>query len=148
MSDPIKTATSGISHPEGKENDLGKDLQKHHIKSEIDFLKSMELRAKIAKYAKAELIDKNEAAIAEYQSEDDKRIYKYYNNIINLAKQAGEDKNQNTEPYFKMQYLYNRLGHISLYAMAQKLAEADRKVQETENFKTFAFNTFGQDNNN
>lgn len=147
MPDVIATASSGISHPEAKENDMGKDLQKHHIKSEIDFLKSMEIKAKLQKYASTGHLPPTEARIAKYQSEDDKRIYKYYTNIIDLAEKAGLDKEQNSPEYFKMQYLYNRLGHISLYAMAQKLAEADRKVTETENFKKFAFDTFGKENN-
>ena len=141
MSEAIKTVKSGLSHPEGKENEL-KSFTKHSVTSEIDFLKTMHLRSKLK--AAANVTDA-EKAIAGFKSEDDKRVEKFYKNLIGKYNAAAEDATQSSPEYFEMQYLYNRMGHISLFQMAQQLAEAQRKTQEVENFKKFAFEKLGGD---
>jgi tRNA U38,U39,U40 pseudouridine synthase TruA len=74
------------------ENDLGTELKSSKIVSEIDFLKKMKLKAKLASSAGTDDAGKALKRIAEFQSEDDLRIQEVYSKLIVKYQQAETEK--------------------------------------------------------
>lgn len=141
----MEKSNSGLAHPEKKENEFNPhNLTKNQVNSEIDMLKRIKLRAEIKKLAADDnsFVDENLREIASFESADDKRIQQFYKGLIELYKRA--HANPSSPDYFKLNYFYARMGHISLYEMACKLAENQRQYQEVKRFQQFAY-SFGSD---
>jgi len=122
------------------ENDLGNELKSSKIVSEIDFLKKMKLKAKLASTA-SESTDEGKALkkIAEFQSEDDLRIQQVYAKLIVKYQQAeSEKKRAVTNPGEARTYrnemanIYAQFGYKDLYQIAAVVAEIQRVKQENE----------------
>ena len=137
----MEKSNSGLAHPEKKENEYNPhNLTKSQVNSEIDMLKRIKLRAEIKQLASVnngEFVDRNLQEIASFESADDKRIQQFYKGLIELYNRAHE--NPSSPDYFKLNYFYARMGHISLYEMACKLAENQRQYQEVKRFQRFAY---------
>ena len=121
------------------ENDLGNELKSSKIVSEIDFLKKMKLKAKLASTAGTDDAGKALKAIAEFQSQDDLRIQQVYAKLILKYQQAESEKKRAVgkaaEPRTfrnEMANIYAQFGYKDLYQIAAVVAEISRVKQENE----------------
>jgi phosphomannomutase len=121
------------------ENDLGTELKSSKIVSEIDFLKKMKLKAKLASSAGTDDAGKALKRIAEFQSEDDLRIQEVYSKLIVKYQQAETEKkravtNPGEARTFRneMANIYAQFGYKDLYQIAAIVAEIQRVKQENE----------------
>ena len=119
------------------ENDLGNELKSSKILSEIDFLKKMKLKAKLASTAPATAQGASLKTIAEFQSEDDLRIQEVYAKLIVKYQQAEAEKKRavtnKAEPRTyrnEMANIYAQFGYKDLYQIAAVVAEIQHVKQE------------------
>ena len=124
---------------ETAEDDLPANLKSSGITSEIDYLKRLKLRSQIIANSSAGGLQPDEITIAKFKSAEDKRLEKYYGQLINLYNKTivehDEDPTKRKavmQSKMELAYLYSIYGYKNLYQLAHDLSEVER-VQKSNN---------------